>query len=193
MNRWVRRALLTGCIAALLFVLAWVWWRNSDLRTFLYGQDARGRLGGVRMGLEAYWAANEHPPEQQFWKEAVVEYSVHESGQSVFKSREALQNCFAVVFAESPWEFNGSSSAFRRRGDPPIAVCDPDARVRESSSTTASIDDSGSLGIYNSHGNRIGGLPPEAIIFTLYLSRRIVRQTVADLDQRRNLDAVKEF
>jgi hypothetical protein len=47
--------------------------------------------------------------------------------------------------------------------------------------------------MYDSDGKEIGSLPSEAVILTLYLSGTIVRQTVAELDQRTNLDTVNDY
>jgi hypothetical protein len=190
MKRWVYRASLAGCIAGLVLSGAWLWWRNSNLRAVLYGKEAHMKLAGVRMGLHAYWDTNGHLPDLDSWKEAVVEYSVFEPGKPVFESRETLRNCYAVTFEGSAWTFHGSIPEFRRRGDLPMAICDPDAKLQDDSNGTASIDESGNLEIHDSVGKRIGSLPPEVTITTLYVSGVILRQSVAELSQRWNLDAV---
>ena len=151
------------------------------------------KLRGVDMGWLAYWEANDHAPAKAHWKEAIVECSLHEPGKPVFESREALQNCFATAFAESPWGFHGPFKECRRQGDPPIVLCDPDAKIRDSSNATATFDGTGRLVISDASGNAIGALPPESTILTLYLSGRVVRQTVAELDRRRNLDEVDSY
>ena len=189
MKRWLNTALRAGCISALLLWTVWFWWRHSELRMVLYGKEAHMKLVGVGMGLHGYWDENGHPPEVKSWKEKVLEYSVFEPGRPVFDSRDRLRNCFAITFAESPWTFHGSIPECRRHGDLAMAVCDPDATFQDDSSATASFDDSGRLKIYNFHGETIGILPPETTILTLYVTGTIVKQTVAELSQRLDLEA----